>query len=806
MKRFSIFLLILAAFVLQAQSPFSPYQTRNDFQLTSPGAMKFGLYGNDNPAMLSHLHEPDLFFTWSDAAPSKWDNPNHWGLFASIPNFGFGILQDKISGHSVTDYRFSLSTGNRTLSTGISYQWTKTDNAVLEKSSFATLGALYRPSEFLSGGVTYSSTFSTNGWETVGELDGRPFGNELLTVFGEYGLYRTPITNKDMWSAGVAVEVVSGIRITGRYFDNKSFTLGLQLSAGNLGIETQSRYDNNQKYANNTYGIRVGAYDRNIFDTYFPKKNKFVNVNLKGTVGYQRFMYFDNTHVLSNILEMIASAKNDPSVAGIAINTSGMAADKEKLWELRTSLKEFKFTGKKVFIFIDRVGIDGYHFASVADKIIIDPYGIVAIEGYAMGRTFLKGTLEKIGVGYDEFRFFKYKSAAESFSREKMSDADREQRQKLVDDWYLIAKNDICEARHLSSAQFDTLVNQEMTFMSQQAVVKGLVDTIGRWETVEELVKKEAQSTGTFISPSSLTKYHTPTDNRWSEPPSIAVIYALGACAMDEGITARSLVHTVTAAVNDPNIKGIVLRVDSPGGDPMASDYIAEALKKVKGKKPIIVSQGYVAASGGYWLSMYADTIVAAPNTITGSVGVIGGWFYNKGMKEYLGMSTDLVKAGAHADLGFGFSFPLLGFGLPDRNVTAEERARIEMLIKDLYKDFVGKVATGRKKSFSAVDSIAQGRVWSGIDGKQNGLVDVLGGLETAIAIAKEKAGIAKNQEVTIIEMPKKGLFDTNQLMPKLIGIETTIASDPTIDMIKFRLKHNGEPLPMLPLGDMEIK
>ncbi len=274
---------------------------------------------------------------------------------------------------------------------------------------------------------------------------------------------------------------------------------------------------------------------------------------------------------------------------------------------------------------------------------------------------------------------------------------------------------------------------------------------------------------------------------------------------MDEGITARKLVKDVEAAVDDSRVKAIVLRVDSPGGDAVASDYIAEAMKKAKGKKPIIVSQGFVAGSGGYWLSMYADTIVAAPGTITGSIGVTGGWIYNKGLKETLGMSTDFVKTGEHADLGFGFRLPYIGLGIPDRNLTTEEQERVKSAIKTVYKEFVDKVALGRKKKFDDIEPFAQGRVWSGLDGKQNGLVDVLGGLETAINIAKERAGIPKNQDVTIVEMPKMGLINFRRFMLKILNVETATTTDPTIELLKFRLQHNGEPMPMLPLEDMDF-
>lgn len=783
------------------QSPFTSYFDRNEFLLTSPGAIKFGLYGYDNPAVLSSLRQPDILFTWNDThAPT-----NRWGMFVGLPNAGFGMVHENAGGATVADYRLSLAGGDRTFSTGISYGWTIADNSLFDKSSFLTLGTLYRPLPFISAGVTYTGALNTKGYELVGELAGRPFASELVTVFAEYIREHTPLLEENLWSAGVAVEALPGVRITGRYFNTDAFNLGFQFSLGHVGLETQAHYGVNQRYAYNSYGIRLGAYDRTVIDTYLKKQSTFVEMNLNGPVGYQRFEWFDKTQTLTSLLDAIDAAKNDPSVAGIALNTSGMEVDREKLWELREKLKDFKAAGKKVFIFIDHGNIDLYHFASVADKIVMDPFGMLTLEGYLMGRTYLKGTLDKIGIGYDEWRFFKYKSASEELSRTSMSDADREQRQKLIDDWYSIAREDIINARHMTAEQFDTLVNQEVLFMAQQAKVKGLVDLLGRWELVQDLAKKETGGNAVFVSSSSLNKFKLPYDNRWGEPPHIAVIYALGACDMDEGIAARRLVKDVEAAADDSRIRAIVLRVDSPGGDAMASDYIAEAMKKIKGKKPIIVSQGFVAASGGYWLSMYADTIVAAPSTITGSIGVIGGWMYNKGLKETLGMSTDFVKIGAHADFSFGFRLPLIGVGIPDRNLTGDERALAETIIKTMYKEFVEKVSLGRKMKFDSVEPLAQGRVWSGLDGKKNGLVDVLGGLETAINIAKERAGIPKDQDVTILEMPKKGLFDFSVFVPKLFGTEIKTVTDPTIDLLKFRLKHNGEPLPMLPMEDMEM-
>ncbi|MFA5833774.1 MAG: signal peptide peptidase SppA [Bacteroidota bacterium] len=794
-------LLFLSTVPLFTQSNITPYFLRNSFQFTSPGALKFGLYGFDNPALLTYVRQPDLLFTWSDKGASV-NNFDRWGLFAAVPNVGFGVVREKLLSDYVADYTISMGGGDRSMSAGISYNWTTTNNLLLEKSDLLTLGALARPMPFVSIGANYTSAINVKGWEAVGEFSLRPFGDEVITAFADYVLHRTPQFHQDYWSVGVAVEALPGIRIIGRYFDTKAFNVGFQFSLGGAGVETQSHYDANGNHSNNTFGIRLGAQDRTLLRKIIPAQQKYVGFDLNGTIGYQRFELFDNTKTLASILEVIEASKTDPSVAGIAINTSGMNVDREKLWEIREKLKECKTAGKKIIIFIDRGNIDLYHFASIADKIVMDPVGTIMLEGYLMGNTYIKGMFEKIGVGFEEWRFFKYKSANETISRDKMSDADREQRQAIIDDWHGIAKTDICSARNITSAKFDSLVNTQSIFLAQDAKELGLIDSIGRWDVVNTIVKAETGEENGYKPFSALSAFQKPYDAQWGEPPKIAVIYVLGACAMDEGINARSLVKVVEGAVNNSQIKAIVLRIDSPGGDAMASDYIAEAMRKAKGKKPIIVSQGFVAGSGGYWLSMYADTIVAAPCTITGSIGVIGGWIYNKNLKETLGLSTDFVKTGEHADLGFGIRMPFIGLGLPDRNLTTEEHERMEYAIKFMYKEFVTKVSVGRKMSYEHIDSIGQGRIWSGVDGKQNGLVDILGGMEMAISIAKERAGISKDQQVTIVEMPKKGFFDFNVLMPKFFGMETNPVSVPAIDLVKFRLQHNGEPIPMMPFED----
>ena len=269
---------------------------------------------------------------------------------------------------------------------------------------------------------------------------------------------------------------------------------------------------------------------------------------------------------------------------------------------------------------------------------------------------------------------------------------------------------------------------------------------------------------------------------------------------MDNGINARKLSSKLKQLAESDDIGAIVLRVDSPGGDGLASELVADVTKHMKGKKPIIVSQGAVAASGGYWLSMDADTILAAPMTITGSIGVISAWMYNKGIADSMGINTEIVKHGKYADLGFPFLLPFIPIGLPDRNLTDDERMQFEKSIKKNYKLFVNKVADGRGKTFDEIHKIAQGRVWSGAEGKKIGLIDVLGGLNKAIAIAKEKAGYSADDEVRIYEYPQSaGLMDWSSLFSSSAELQLKEIKN-KFEMLRFRIDNNGIPMPIAPL------
>lgn len=817
MKSVGIFaLLVLCSVPVLAQQGFNSFNVQNDFLLTSPGSMRFGLNGYDNPALLTYLEGPEVQFNWSDER-GRWNDFKRWGLFGAMRNLGFGLVHQKAGRYAVTDYKVSLGFGNRAFSLGAGFGWPGGDVEQFERSRTVTAGILIRPSRYISIGAAGTASTAFSSKELYSEAAFRPFGNEFITLFADIVLRNSGLirgrdglpdinaasrSKKEIWSAGAAIEAFPGIRLTGRYFQTGEFNAGLQLSLGNIGFSAQAHYNGNQAHSYNTYGIRVGTYDRNFLSSIFPSKD-YLNITLKGELRYQRYVFFDESNTLFDIVSQINAAKSDPHIKGIALNADQLQVSGEMLWELRERLLDFRKSGKKVVVFLERPDMADYYFATAADKIVLDPQGMLGMQGLIAGRTFYKGTLDKIGVGFDELRFFKYKSAFESFSREKMTEADRQQRQRLIDEYYKLMRDGISAQRGISPESVDSIVNFKAILLPREALEYGLVDTLDRWENSGEVIKKMEGSRRSLVSAGSLERYRLPDDNHWGEFDRIAIIYAIGNTSMDAGINARKLVKDVQSAAESPRVKAIVIRVDSPGGDAMASDYIAEAIKKYKKTKPIIISMGSVAASGGYWLSMYADTIVSAPNTLTGSIGVISAWVYNKGLSEKLGFTTDYVKRGDHAELGFGASLPFFGIGLPDRALTPEERGRMEYFIKDSYDMFITKVAAGRRLTPEYVDSVAQGRVWIGPDAKDLRLVDLMGGLYEAINVAKQRAGIEKEKDIRFVQFPAMPLFDLGFLKPGLFSIN--YKESELVDYMKLIIDHNGQPMPRLPVDDLHI-
>jgi len=801
-----------------ATSEIPSYYSHLDFNLTSPGTQVTSVGGFANPALYNMMPGSEMQFYWSDDGAKLRAIPR-WGWFFGAPHAGFGIIHTRFaSPHAagspgVTDYQVALAQGNRTASLGIAFGWSSGDEDLAGRSRFFRIGALHRFGRLASLGLVGTFATDTDARSGLVDVAVRPLGDRRVTVFADAEMQKDTRLDDALWSAGAMVEPLPGLQLTGRYFEDEGYAVSVAFSFGVLGVSAAPRFDKESDLERTLYGVRLGYRERNIYDTYLAKNSAYLSMPLTGNVRYRKYRLFDDkTRTLLDILSSLESAKNDPQIRGVAVNLSGARISRGKAWEIREKLGEIRGEGKHVIVFIDEADMTLYHLASAADRIIMDPSGLMVLPGYVMGRTFMVGLLGKLGLGVDEWRFFKYKSAFETLSRDKMSDADRQQRFDLIDGYYNEMRADVTGTRGVSGDEFDRWVNEEVVITPAAAMSERLVDRLGRWENVKDVIKELEGANKRRIPPGMLADrmFHS---TLWSENPRVAVVYGLGECAMDEGINARNLEKIFHRLRDDGRVKAVVFRVDSPGGSGMASDVVADALRECAEKKPVIVSQGDVAGSGGYWISMYGTEILALPTTITGSIGVIGGWIWNDGIGEKLGLTSDHVQIGDHADIGAGIILPLFGVRIPDRNLNPSEREQIKDLLLEFYEEFVGKVAKGRKMDENAVKEIAQGRVWTGRAGLANGLIDRIGGMEMAVRLARDKAGIAPEEEVDVVEYPPEPWFNLENLFPSPIpsllqlggnAEEPDEASEDYLqnyEMLYLQAitRHNGTPLYMVP-------
>lgn len=457
-----------------------------------------------------------------------------------------------------------------------------------------------------------------------------------------------------------------------------------------------------------------------------------------------------NTLGLDDILKNIKKAAADPDIKGIYLHVPSLQAGYATVEEIRNVLLDFKKSGKFIISYAESYSQGAYYLASVADKIYLNPEGNLDFKGIHAELMFFKGALEKLEIEPQVIRHGKFKSAIEPYINDKMSDENRTQLAGLLDDLWDHLLVNIAGSRKMEK---DTLQEIAGTFSAREATDAlrlKLVDGLKyEDEVMDELRKKSGLNPDDKVKTLTLNKYnHVPeAAGKGYAKDKIAIIYAAGVIESgqgdDETIGSDNFAETISKARKDNSIKAIVLRVNSPGGSALASDVIWREVMLAKKTKPVIVSMGDVAASGGYYISCAADSIVAEANTITGSIGVFGLLFNaQKLMNHTLGITTDTYKTGVYADIG-----------TISRPLTVAERNIMQLSVEKVYNTFTGRVAAGRKISQANVDSMGQGRVWSGTDALNLGLIDRIGGIDEAIKIA---ARMARVNEYRITSLPAK--------------------------------------------------
>lgn len=464
-----------------------------------------------------------------------------------------------------------------------------------------------------------------------------------------------------------------------------------------------------------------------------------------------------NTFGLNNILQSIRKAATDDNIKGIYLDLTeiqgnfGALATTE---EIRNALLQFKTSGKFIYSY-SNLGYSqkSYYLATAADKIYVNPESPLLLAGMSSSISFYKETLDKLGIQPEVVKVGKFKSAVEPFISTEMSEANRRQVQRYLDSsWGTIVKG-ISESRRISVDSIQAITDKFDIYTTKQFCDWGFFDGTFYEDEMLALLRKETNSDSTAkLNTIGLNDYRkAPQVSTATGKDKIAIVYAQGEIGSEQSNTSigPELAKTIRKVREDDKVKAIVLRVNSPGGSALTSEIIWREVDLATQKKPLIVSMGNVAASGGYYISCAADTIVADPSTLTGSIGIFGLFFSGeKLIKDKMGIQTNVVKTNEHSDFGGSYPLPL---PISSRPLTAYEKNVLQNYVNQGYETFLNRVMAGRGISRDSLDAIAQGRVWTGEDALKIGLVDVLGGMDDAVKIAAAKAGL---EHYSIVEYP----------------------------------------------------
>ncbi len=459
---------------------------------------------------------------------------------------------------------------------------------------------------------------------------------------------------------------------------------------------------------------------------------------------------------VENIWSMLRHAAADSRIKAVVFEPSGSTVGWAKMQEIRADLEQFRKSGKPLIAYLRTASTRDYYMASACSKIYMSPVDQLDLKGVGLELMYFKNTLDKLGVHVDVEHVGKYKDYGDQFERTSMSPETNEVMSSLVDEFYADLVNTIAKGRGRTPAAIRAVID-DGPFLAKQAKANGLVDGL----------RYEDEVFGELKTTLHLTELKKTSEHEYAEAPDssaggdrIAFVVGEGSItrgdseastlSTDNGLESEAFDKMLNRVANDKNIKGVIVRIDSPGGEVPASDDMWRAMNELHKKKPVVISMSDDAASGGYYMAMSGDTLVAYPGTITGSIGVVFGKANLHGLYDKLGITKDSVSRGRFARIESDYE-----------SLTDVERAKLREDIDSDYEDFVGKVAAARKKPVSVIEPLAQGRVWLGDQAKANGLVDELGGLDRAIELIRVKSRIPAGNKVSLVLYPaKRSVFD----------------------------------------------
>ncbi len=707
---------------VQTRLPSSSVAVSNDALATFFNPAGLGVGGGFNLYYLRAYHDE----------PSGDD-----AFFISAAKTGFSVEFANVDDDTGFT-RYTLSSGDgigSSLYLGTSYSWINSDDADYDKFKSWSLGLMLRR-RYLSIGA-------------IGRDLNRPHlhGDKLGRTY-DFGLALRPSTSRITlsvdarkveyvpgldFSYALELRPVNGITLRGTLNEDKSFDIRFGINIGQVGVGTYNRFDEARVRQE---GVGYLYLSNALHTTRHIRHNIFLDVQME------------------EIEDTLKAAKRDGEVAGALIRITGSNYGIGRIQEIRNVILDFKASGNRVVIcYMNTCSTGNYLLASACDRIVLFPSGEVRLIGLRSEVPFYKGVLDKLGIRADLEHIGEYKSMSELYTRTNMSDAHREVQNSILDDLYDQLTRSIADGRNWTQEHLKQLIDQG-PFTAKQALENGLVDHLAYRDELEGIAKSLTGKSHRLVKASEYLQTDV-YDYDWEMPmPKIAIIEATGMMVTGESFIdpftgtqamgSTTIANAVQAVRKDPSIKAVVLRIDSGGGLVIAADMIARELTLLKEAKPLIVSMGDVAGSGGYYIAAPADVIVAEPGTITGSIGVISGKYSLKGLYDKIGMHKEIIKRGKHADFYTDYS-----------DYPPEEREIIQKQLQEIYDAFIDMVAEGRGMTREAVDKIGRGRIWTGKQAKENGLVDQLGGLDQALSIARKKSGL-EGKVVQIVRLPKQ--------------------------------------------------
>ncbi len=531
------------------------------------------------------------------------------------------------------------------------------------------------------------------------------------------------------------------------------------------------------------------------------KSRSYLEINLSGAINEKSIPDFFTSLMgirpplsMFDIWRNIQKAKHDSRIKSLVLRLGQLQCDWAKIEEIRQSVLDFRTSGKKVYAYIGEVlEFDKeYYLATACDSIILHPLGTLIINGIGGYVPFIKNALDKLGIEAEFEHVEEYKTAGNMFTEEGFTPAHRKMMESIYGDIFNIYVKGVAEARKKSESEVRDLIDQAY-FRAELAKRTNLVDELLYEDEFENFIQEDSQRLSR-VSHSQYTKI-SPSSLGLNKGKKIALLYGIGPIHSGEGLNqtigSKSMARLIKRARNDVTVSALIFRIDSPGGSALGSDVIWREIELTKKKKPVVISMSDVAGSGGYWIAMNANKIVAQPQTLTGSIGVVSGKFNMAELFDKLGITAERIAFGKRADM---FT--------PFRSLTEEERSLLKTEILWIYDKFITKVSEGRNLNKEDVDKIGRGRVWTGQQAKELGLIDEIGGLSKAIELVKKLINVPPEEDVRLDVWPKKQSFFNSMFQRRLIRSQSDLESKFKQMMQAFQLLQNERTLALMPFWE----